>query len=108
MGWCFGFKLHLVVNDGGELLECCLPPANRHNVKLLPKLSQPLFGKLFGDKGYLSQPTFEQLFQNGVQLITKLKSTMKNRLMSLRDKLLLRRRALIESITDQLKNISPD
>ena len=106
MGWCFGFKLHLVVNDRGELLACCLTPANRHDVKLLPKLSKRLFGKLFGDKGYLSQTAFEQLFQHGVQLITKLKSNMKNRLMSLSDKLLLRRRAIIESINDQLKNIS--
>lgn len=106
MGWCFGFKLHLVVNDRGELLACCLTPANRADVKLLPKLSKRLFGKLFGDKGYLSQAAFEQLFQQGVQLITKLKSTMKNRLMPLSDKLLLRRRAIIESVNDQLKNIS--
>lgn len=106
MGWCFGFKLHLVVNDRGELLGCCLTPAQRHDVKLLPKLAQRLFGKLFGDKGYLSQPMFEQLLQHGVQLITKLKTNMKNRLMSLSDKLLLRKRAIIESITDQLKNIS--
>lgn len=105
MGWCFGFKLHLVVNDRGELLACCLTSANRHDVKLLPKLSKRLFGKLFGDKGYLSQTAFEQLFQHGVQLITKLKSNMKNRLMSLSDKL-LRRRAIIESVNDQLKNIS--
>lgn len=106
MGWCFGFKLHLVVNDRGELLACCLTPANRHDVKLLPKLSKRLFGKLFGDKGYLSQAAFDDLFAQGVQLITKLKTNMKNRLMALHDKLLLRKRALIESITDQLKNIS--
>ena len=106
MGWCFGFKLHLVVNDQGELLACCLTPAHRHDVKLLPKLTKRLFGKLFGDKGYLSQPMFEQLLQQGVQLITKLKANMKNRLVSLPDKLLLRKRAIIESITDQLKNIS--
>jgi hypothetical protein len=105
-GWSYGFKLHLVVNDGGELLGCCLTPAHRADVKLLPKLTQRLFGKLFGDKGYLSQPMFEQLLQHGVQLITRLKSTMKNRLMSLSDKLLLPKRAIIESITDQLKNVS--
>ena len=106
MGWSFGFKLHLVVNDCGELLGCCLTPAHRADVKLLPKLTRRLFGKLFGDKGYLSQPMFEQLLEHGVQLITRLKSNMKNRLMSLSDKLLLRKRAIIESITDQLKNIS--
>lgn len=106
MGWCFGFKLHLVVNDRGELLGCCLTPAHRADVKLLPKLTKRLFGKLFGDKGYLSQALFEQLLANGVQLITRLKSNMKNRLMALSDKLLLRKRAIIESITDQLKNLS--
>ena len=73
---------------------------------MLPKLAKHLFGKLFGDKGYLSQAAFEHLFQQGVHLITKLKSNMKNRLMPLSDKLLLRKRAIIESITDQLKNIS--
>lgn len=106
MGWCFGFKLHLVVNDQGQLLACCLTPAHRHDVKLLPKLAKRLFGKLFGDKAYLSQALFEQLLEQGVQLITRLKANMPNRLMSLPDKLLLRKRAIIESITDQLKNIS--
>lgn len=106
IGWSFGFKLHLVVNDRGELLACCLTPANRHDARLLPKLSQRLWGKLFGDKGYLSQAAFADLFEQGVQLITKLRSNMNNRLMLLSDKLLLRRRTIIESITDQLKNIS--
>jgi len=106
MGWSFGFKLHLVVNDCGDLLGCYLTPAHRHDVKALPKLAKRLFGKLFGDKGYLSQTLFEQLLQQGVHLITKLKSNMKNRLMSFSDKLLLRKRTIIESITDQLKNIS--
>jgi hypothetical protein len=106
MGWCFGFKLHLVVNDRGELLGVCLTPANRHEVKVLPKLAKRLWGKLFGDLAYLSQPLFEQLLEQGVHLITKLKAKMKNRLIPLNDKLLLRKRAIIETITDQLKNIS--
>jgi hypothetical protein len=106
MGWFFGFKLHLVVNDRGELLGVCLTPGNRHDVKVLPKLVKRLFGKLFGDKGYRSQPLFEQLLQQGIHLITKLKAKMKNRLMPLADKLLLRKRAIIETINDQLKNIS--
>lgn len=106
MGWFFGFKLHVVVNDRGELLAFCLTPGNRHDVKVLPKLVTRLFGKLFGDRGYLSQPLFEQLLQQGVQLITKLKKGMKNRLMPLADKLLLRQRAISETINDQLKNIS--
>ncbi len=66
-----------------------------------------MFGKLIGDKGYLSQPLFEELFRTfGIQLITKLKSNMKNRLMVFSDMLLLRKRAIVETIIDQLKNIS--
>lgn len=105
-GWSFGFKLHLVVNEYGELLAIYLTPANRHELKALPKLVKHLFGKLFGDMAYLSQPLFEQLMQQGIHLITKLKSNMKNKLMLMTDKLLLRKRSIIETINDQLKNIS--
>jgi len=105
-GWSFGFKLHLVVNQQGDLLAIYLTAANRHEVKALPKLVKRLFGKLFGDMAYLSQPMFEQLMEQGLQLITKVKSNMKNKLMLMTDKLLLRKRSIIETINDQLKNIS--
>jgi hypothetical protein len=85
--------------DAGELLAVYLTAANRHELKALPKLVQRLFGKLFGDMAYVSQFMFEQLLQQGIQLITKVKSNMKN-------KLLLRKRSIIETINDQLKNIS--
>src|SRR6185436_8462283 len=100
-GWSFGFKLHLVVNPQGELLAVYLTAANRHELKALPKLVQRLFGKLFADMAYLSQALFEQLMQQGIQLITKLKSNMKNKLMLMTDKLLLRKRSIIETINDQ-------
>ena len=74
--------------------------------KTVPDLVKNLAGKLIGDNGYISQKLFEKLFQNGLQLITRLKSNMKNKLMPLIDKLLLRKRALIETVNDQLKNIS--
>lgn len=106
MGWFFGFKLHLVVNDRGQLLACRLTAGNVDDRVPVPKLVQRLWGKLFGDKGYLSQPLTAQLRQRGIHLITHLKSNMKNRLLLLSDKLLLRRRSILETITDQLKNIS--
>lgn len=106
MGWFYGFKLHLVINDRGELLAFKLTPANTDDRKPVPKLTTDIFGKLFGDKGYISQDLFEELIQRGVELITKLKKNMKNRLMSIMDKLLLRKRAVIEAVSDQLKNIS--
>ena len=71
-----------------------------------PELTRSLFGKLFGDRGYLSQPLFEQLREQGVQLVTKVRKNMKNKLLPLFDKLLLRKRSIIETVNDPLKNIS--
>lgn len=106
VGWFYGFKLHLVVNDLGELLAFCLTPGNVDDRHPVPKLAKGLFGKLFGDKGYLSQPLAEQLLvTQGLHLITKLRKRMRNRLLAWSDKLLLRKRAIIETINDQLKNI---
>jgi hypothetical protein len=107
MGWFYGLKLHLVINDRGELLACQITPGNVDDRKPVPALCKRLFGKLIADRGYISQPLFEQLLETfNVQLITRLRKNMKNRLMSLFDKLLLRKRAIIESVIDQLKNIS--
>jgi len=106
-GWFFGFKLHLVFNDRGELLNLMLTPGNVDDRKPVPQMIRRLFGKLFGDKGYLSQKLFEELLRTfNVQLITGIRSNMKNRLMPVMDKLLLRKRAISETIIDQLKNIS--
>jgi len=106
VGWFYGFKSHLVVNDRGELLAFCLTPGNTDDRRPVPHLVQRLFGKLFADKGYISQPLAERLFlEHGLRLITKLRKNMRNVLMDLSDKLLLRKRALIETIHDQLKNV---
>lgn len=106
IGWFYGFKLHLVINDKGELMAFKLTAGNVDDRKPVPDLVQKLIGKLFGDKGYISQALFEKLLKKGLQLITRLKKNMKNKLMPLLDKLLLRKRAVIESVNDQLKNIS--
>ena len=106
MGWFFGFKLHLIINDKGEIMACRITAGNVDDRKPVPDLVKNLVGKLIGDKGYISQELFEKLFQKGLQLITRLKSNMKNKLMPLIDKVLLRKRALIETVNDQLKNIS--
>ena len=106
VGWFYGFKLHLVVNDCGELLAFHLTPGNTDDRKPVPALVKGLSGKLFGDKGYLSKALFDALFDEGLQLVTRLRKNMKNALMPMFDKILLRKRALIETINDQIKNIS--
>ena len=103
--WYFGFKLHVIINDKGELLAVALTPGNTDDRKPVPELAKQLSGKLFGDKGYISQVLFEQLYQQGLELITRVKKKMKNRLVKLIDKVLLRKRGIIESVNDQLKNI---
>ncbi len=105
VGWHYGFKLHLIINDRGELLAFKLTPANTDDRQPVPDLTQDLIGKLFGDRGYISQALFEELYERGLQLITKSRKNMKNRLVKVIDKVLLRKRALIESVNEQLKNI---
>lgn len=109
VGWFYGFKLHLIINDKGELLSCYLTAGNvddRKPVSGMVKKARTLFGKLFGDKGYISKALRECLQLEQVQLITDIKKNMKNKLVNLYDKLMLRKRALIETVNDQLKNIS--
>ena len=107
LGWFYGFKLHLIINDKGEILDFIITPGNIDNRKPLSdmNLHKRIFGKLFGDKGYISKDLFEQLFIDGVHLITKIKKNMKNSLMLLQDKIALRKRALIKTVNDELKNI---
>lgn len=107
MGWFFGFKLHLIINDKGELMSFYLTKGNvdDRNVKVLTQMTENLFGKLFGDKGYISQALSDLLFEDGVQLITKVRKNMKNKPLSDIEKILLRKRSLIETVNDELKNI---
>lgn len=105
-GWFFGFKLHLVVNDRGDLLGFRVTPGNVNDRKPVPDLAKDLFGKLFGDRGYIAQWLHDLLWAQNVERVTKLRKNMKNKLLPLYDKIMLRKRALIETINDQLKNIS--
>jgi hypothetical protein len=106
MGWFHGFKPHLIINEHGDLLAFKVTPGNADDRTPVQGMANDLFGKLFGDKGYISQKLFQMLMERGVQLLTKIKKNMKNKLMPLVDKILLRKRALIETVNDQLKNIS--
>ena len=103
-GWFYGFKLHIAVNETGELLGFILSPGNTSDLSVLPSLVNGLFGKVFADKGYISQEMFEKLFAQGLQLITKLRAKMKNKLMNIVDKILLRKRGMIDSVIGKLKH----
>ena len=102
MGWSFGFKLHLIINDKGEILNFMFTPENVDDREPLKqgKFLENIKGKPCADKGYTGQTLFENLFLNGVQLVTKVKNNMKNSLMSIADKILFKKRALIETVND--------
>ncbi len=105
-GWFYGFKLHLVINDCGELLAVKLTSRNKDDRHPVKARVQGLTGCLYGDKGYLSQALCNELEVEGITLITHVRNNMKAKALSLWDKLMLRRRFLIETVMDQLKNIS--
>ena len=94
MGWYFGFKLHLIINDIGEIIAFKITSSTTDDRKVVPSMTEGLIGKIFGDKGYISQPLFEQLFEKGLKLITRIKKNMKNQLMPMADKLLLRKKSI--------------
>ncbi|WP_412102422.1 IS982 family transposase [Phocaeicola abscessus] len=108
MGWLFGFKLHLICNERGELLNFMITSGDVDDRKPLEYKAfvEFIYGKLVGDKGYIGKNLFSRLFVNGIQLITELKSNMKGALMCVPDELFLRKRAIIETVNDELKNIA--
>lgn len=102
-GWFFGFKIHVIFNDRGEIMSASFTKASTSDLSPVKKLSKYLKGKLFGDKGYISQKLAEELRSQGVQIITRLKKNMKNKLMDIKDKILLYKRSIVETIFGKLK-----
>ena len=107
MGWFYGFKLHIVINDRGEVLNFAITQANVDDREPLKNESflKAIFGKLFADKGYISDKLTKILFVNDIHLITSIRNNMKNSLMTMSDKIMLRKRSVIETVNDELKNI---
>lgn len=107
MGWFFGFKLHLIVNEKGDILNFVITQGNVDDREPLNDQTflSKVKGKLYGDKGYISAKLTQILFVDRVQLITGIRNKMKNCLLELKDKILIRKRSIIETINDELKNI---
>lgn len=107
MGWFHGFKLHIIINDKGEILNFTITQANIDDRTPLKKkrFLDKIYGKLYADKGYVGKDLMQFLFADGLHLITHIKNNMKNSLMNMSDKILLRKRSIIETVNDELKNI---
>jgi Transposase DDE domain len=106
MGWCFGFKLHLVFNHVNEIVAVKLTPGNVHDGAPVEQLTQNLTGKLFGDKGYLGKKLAAALLKRALALLTTVRKNMKALPLTSTDKLLLNARNMVETIIDHLKAFS--
>lgn len=107
IGYFFGFKLHLIITRKGEIVDFTITPGNitDNNSDLIEKIMRSIQGKVFGDKGYIvNKPLFEKLYTQGVHIVTKIRSNMKNKLIEMSDKLFLKGRGIIESVGNILKN----
>ena len=103
MGWFYGFKLHLVINEQGEILDVELTPGNTDDRRPLPKFAEGLHGNLYADRGYISKDLREQLRAQGVNLVYKVRKNMQPLDLSVSDEVLLKKRMLIESVIRELK-----
>jgi hypothetical protein len=103
-GWFYGLKLHLVMNHKGEIIAIKITPGNTDDRAPLGALAAGLTGKLLADKGYINQELFAKLWSQGLHLITGIRKNMRNYLMPIIDKLLLRKRFIIETLFDKLKS----
>lgn len=103
--WFFGFKLHLVINHRGEIIDFRLTAGNVDDRRPVKGFSQKLFGLLIGDKGYLGGALHDDLAENGVQLITPVRRNMKPPKRTSLERYLLQHRSLIETVNDKLKNL---
>lgn len=106
MGWCHGFRLHVLCNDCGEVITFCLTRASvdDRDERVWTVFARHLYGKVFADRGYISPRLFESLFDRGIHLVHGLRSNMKNKLMPMWDKIMLRKRYVIECINYLLKD----
>lgn len=104
MGWFYGFKLHIVINNKGEIIALRITAGNTDDRTVLDTMTKGLEGKLFADKGYISKDLFALLWRRSLHLITGIRKNMRNYLMPIIDKLMLKRRYVVETVFDCLKS----
>ena len=92
-----------MINQRGGIIKASFSSGNKDDRAQLKLMIKALFGKVFGDRGYISQELFRELLEQGIFIITRVKKNMKNKFMSLIDKILLLKRALIESVFGKIK-----
>ena len=100
----YGLKLHFVINHKGQIMALKITPGNTADSTVLDEMTRHLAGKLYADKGYIGRELFHKLWRRGLHLITSIRRNMRNYLMPLADKVMLRKRFVIETVLDTLKS----
>lgn len=103
VGWFFGLKLHVVINDHGELIAFKITQGNRNDVQETATLLRQLQGLVFGDKGYIGKKLVDTLLSQGLKLITRKRKNMKKEPLSDYEQQLLNQRGIIETVIGHLK-----
>jgi len=104
MGFFYGFKLHLIINEKGDIIALKMTKGNVDDRTPVPDLTKNLSGKMYADKGYIKQNLFLNLYERGLKMVHGIKKNMDNKLMDLKEKVMLKKRSLIETVFDYLKN----
>jgi hypothetical protein len=106
VGWFYGFKVHVVINGWGEIIDFTITAGNivDNNEKVIEEITEKIYGKVYGDKGYLlNAELFKKLYSKGIHVVTKIRNNMKNKLMDIKDKIMLKKRGVVESVGAVLK-----
>jgi hypothetical protein len=103
MGWFYGLKLHLVINHQGSIMALKITSGNVDERTVLDDMIHHLKETILADKGFISQDLFQKFYQRGLKLITGIRRNMKNYFMLIMEKILLRKRFIIETVFDILK-----
>lgn len=103
-GWFMGFKLHIIINSKGQIISVKITCGNVDDRMPVKQLAKGLKGSLYADKGYISKELFKEIYHDGLRIVTSVKSNMKNYFMTMKDKILLRKRSVVESVFNILKN----
>jgi transposase len=107
VSWFFGLKLHIVINDRGELMAFKLTRGNKQDAQAGESMLHTLKGTAFGDRAYISKQLFSRLLEKGLKLVTRIRKNMKPIYYSKIEKQLLKQRGMIETVINHIKHHYP-
>lgn len=103
MGWFFGCKLHLIMNQSGDIVSTALSNGHTADIKMVEQLVEGLKAKLYADRGYISQELRLKLKDQHIDLIIYHRKNIQSVQLSKEDEYHLKQRNKIETLFSLLK-----